>query len=187
MEASIHRLNAHALSKGFTLVELMVALAISSIVIASMLSAFLFFSKTSLSMSNYYDMSQQSRNFLQYFARDAREAEEIEWKSDSMFILTSKGTNIIYTYDSLLKTVSRQNTGHASVILARNVSDLEFRAYSLLGNQLPINEDLAAASENTKIIQAFGNIEIKTTTLADTTSPLVSAHYLLRNKPVAAP
>jgi len=173
--------------RGFSLVELMVATAISAIVVATMLSAFIFFAKTSLKMSNYYDMSQASRTFLFYFSRDIREAEAIEWKSNTEFALTSKGSKTNYAYDSLMDTVSRQVAGEAPLNVASELEDLEFRAFSISGDSLRLNGDLQTASQETKAVQVLGGFRRITSTTVETTTPLISARYMLRNKVVKAP
>jgi hypothetical protein len=165
----------------------MVSIAISSIVIAGVLSAFLFFSKTSLTFSNYYDMLNENQQLMQYLSRDIREASDITWIDSNSCQLLVKGVNITYTYDSSEKTVSRSMIGQPSRILATGVKELHFLAYKINGDQISLNSNLDDASSSTKMIQVTGILDRKTSTSTDKTTSFSSARHMLRNKAVSAP
>ena len=64
-------------SRGFTLVELLVATSIAMVLIAGMLSSYLFLGRNLVRDTNRQQLEAQSRNMLQTFARDVGVADRI--------------------------------------------------------------------------------------------------------------
>lgn len=120
-------------SQGFTLVELLVATSIATILIAGMLSSYLFLGRNLVRDTNRQQLEAQSRNLLQAFARDVGVADRIagaynsaddinsdsSWQtmptsSQAVFRMSppngSGGTYhyaVTYTYDANADTVTR--------------------------------------------------------------------------------
>src|ERR1044071_340928 len=59
---------------GFTLMEMMVALALAAIVMAALLTSYSMATRGFMSAGNYYDLEQDARVALEKLARDARQA-----------------------------------------------------------------------------------------------------------------
>ncbi len=70
-------------SRGFTLVELLVAISIATVLIGGMLSSYLFLSRNLVRDTNRQQLETQSRNMLQTFARDVGVADQIASAYDS--------------------------------------------------------------------------------------------------------
>jgi len=63
--------------KGFTLVEVMVAMSLSTLLLASAYATLFSLAKGSESMINFSEMNSQSRFALELFARDMRMASDV--------------------------------------------------------------------------------------------------------------
>ncbi|MEN8791254.1 MAG: PilW family protein [Lentimonas sp.] len=170
----------HICRSAFTLVEVMVTVTILSIVMASILSTTIFFSKNVASMGNYSSMSRDSRNALEILARDLHGAETVTVATASTLIVVLPvdlgGSTVAYVYDSLANTVTRSCTdasGTLDDILFNDVSDFQFYYYNRLGN-VPLDPITA------KSVQVKATLVKKVITL-DTTDYIISARFLMRN------
>src|SRR5947208_13205385 len=76
---------------GFTLVEVLIASTLSTLVLAGVLSAFLFLVRTGFRSSSYSEMEAQLRRGLDTFAQDTRSASDVHWNSAQSITLTVNG------------------------------------------------------------------------------------------------
>ncbi|MDQ8195550.1 prepilin-type N-terminal cleavage/methylation domain-containing protein [Coraliomargarita sp. SDUM461004] len=174
-------------TRGFTLVELLVSLSLSIILSAAVLTFYVFFAKATLLASNYSEFDREAGTFLQYFSRDIREAEDIVWLSENEFRLLKKGIYITYTYNSQLRKVTRNSPDQGSDEVASNINDLQFAAYTISGSRIQIAQSLTQANENTKMMQVIGTSSTRIATGIQSSAPIVSARYVLRNKATPIP
>jgi len=177
----------------FTLVELMIASALSAAILAGVLTAFLFLGRTGVAIQNYSDMEAQARGAMETFALDARMAYEVTWNSTQSVTLTTEsgGTKYKYTYSysSTQGTFSRQqtspSTGAADVLISNiRPGTFAFTAYKINTEEI----DLGSSNANgmTKQIQISLEARRTATTVATMTNKVVSARFVLRNKKVTA-
>ena len=91
---------------GFTLVEMMIGLGLSSLILALSGSLWLFGSRSFVAMGNYTDLDAKSRNALDLMSRDIRQATRVtafqnsgttKWLTVTNATL---GTLITYTWDA---------------------------------------------------------------------------------------
>lgn len=68
-----------ASKRGFTLVEMLVVVVLSSLVLAGVMAIFLFLTKSQIRSQHYRDMDTEARRALEYLARDMRMASDIQW------------------------------------------------------------------------------------------------------------
>jgi hypothetical protein len=170
-----------------TLAELLIAISLSIILSAVVLTFYLTFAKATLTMSDYTDYDMESNKLLQNFSRDVREAEAINWLSSNSFKLLKKGIYYTYTYDPDLQIVERSETGGSTSTLASNLSELEFQAYDLSGDPLTPGISYTALDESTKMLQVRGKFSKTPNSRAATSARIASARYILRNKETATP
>ncbi|HEU5395839.1 MAG TPA: prepilin-type N-terminal cleavage/methylation domain-containing protein, partial [Verrucomicrobiae bacterium] len=64
-------------SRGFTLVEMMVAIAASTMILMAFVALTIAMSRTMLAISNYNDLDNRSRNTLDTMSRDIRNASQL--------------------------------------------------------------------------------------------------------------
>jgi Tfp pilus assembly protein PilW len=176
---------------GLTLVEVMIASGIGSTVMIGVLSFFLMMGRSGLSASNYAGMEAQSRRAVDEFAQDVRMASDVTWNSASSVTLTvpdnyaAYGNKVTYAFDNsssgaTAKKFYRQpgdsGSGNPRTVMASNVATLTFARFTRTN---------AAASDNpsTKRLQLTMNLHTSRQTTVDQNTLIVSASYVLRNKP----
>ncbi len=197
IDPAAHRARRHP-ARAFTLVEVMVSATLATLVLAGVMSAFLFIGRTGFNAGNYSEMEAQTRRALDRFATDARRATAVQWHSSRQltFTLPTAGTGstqVTYAYDPLsvgatARSFYRYAGDAASAapreILVRGVdSDFAFARFKLEQNGVTAN---AATNDlETKLIQvSLRPLRSGVTVVASSQSTL-SARYLLRNKRVS--
>lgn len=182
-----------AAQRGFTLVEVMIASAISMAVLAGILSTFLMIGRSGYNAANYSVMESEARRALESFSEEARMANNITWNSATsvtLRVVTSTGTQLVtYAYDSsttgdtakcFYRVLGNASSTATRLVLVRNVSEFAFRRYKVInGVDYTANNDL-----ETKQIQiTLRSIRTGATTV-DATNAVLSARVVLRNKAV---
>lgn len=183
--------------RGFTLVEVMVAAALSTVVLAGVLSAFLFIGRTGFSSSGYSEMEAEVRRGLDTFATDARMASDIHWNSaQSVTLSLPTATNatqlVTYAYDATPGGTTAQcfyrlagaadSTAPRRVLVRHVASDFSFSRYKL--EQDGVTDNAAANDLETKLVQINLRVTRTAVTAGPTSQASRSARYLLRNKRV---
>lgn len=176
---------------GFTLVELMVAGGIGSVVLSGVLSVILMMGRSGLSATNYAEMEAHSRRAVDEFAQDVRMASNLTWNSATSVTLTvpdnytADGNKVTYALDSsstgaTANSFYRQpglpGSAGARFSLANNVTVLTFARYTR--TNAAVTDDLS-----TKRLQLTMNLRTARQTTVDQNTLVVSASYVLRNKP----
>jgi prepilin-type N-terminal cleavage/methylation domain-containing protein len=191
------RLRPHpARRRGFTLTEVLVSAALSSLIMAGVLSAFLFIGRTGFSASSYSEMESQLRRALDTFAHDARMAGGITWnhaQSITLSVPTAGGLqHVTYAYDHgatgptagcFYRVLGGPDSTAPRRVLAREVApDFNFTRYKL--EQDGVTDNAALNDLETKLVQV--NLRsVRTAVTAATTSQTGrSARFVLRNKRV---
>ncbi len=190
-------------SRGYTLVEVLVAAGLTGFILTGVLSTFLFLGRSSANIVNYSEMETEARKGLESFAVDTREASDLYW-IDANTIRLSIGTTFVnYGYDTSTKAfyrvpVTRSGSSGSYTYtesaprsqLIRRVEDFAFRGYQINATT-PIDvSDLStaakqsAASNVTKQIQISMRAIRKDVTVVGVTNSVFSARYILRNKKV---
>lgn len=114
--------------RGFTLVELLVGVTLSGMVMAAVLSSYLFLARSFTRLSNQQVLGSEARRTLTYFAKDVQAATGISGTpsatSVTLTLPTSNGTTTVaYTYDSSAGTFTRTPAGGTTLTLLRYITD----------------------------------------------------------------
>jgi Tfp pilus assembly protein PilV len=173
---------------GFTLSEVLIASSLATLVLAGVLSAFLFLARTSFRSSGYSEMDAEVRRGLDAFARDTRSATEVRWNSAQSITLTVNGAPVTYAYDNDTASGTYRSfyrlAGEARTVLVREVTpDFAFRRYKL--EQPGVSDNTAGNDSETKLLQLSLRAARTSGATVGATQAAVSARYLLRNKRVA--
>lgn len=117
------------LHRGWTLVELLVALATGTIVLAALVATTTFVSKSLIALGNYSDLNRASRNALDIMSRDVRNAAGlVSYATNSITLTNLDGTQFSYTYNSSTSQLTRSNNIGTTVLLT-DCKDLYFYTY----------------------------------------------------------
>ncbi|MBI2518714.1 MAG: prepilin-type N-terminal cleavage/methylation domain-containing protein [Opitutae bacterium] len=174
---------------GFTLVEVMISAGLGAILLAGVMSTFLFMGRSGANFQNYSDMESQARKALETFAEDARQADTITWNSNVSIRLTVNTVVVVYEYDSSTATFYRRVSGSSrALITGITASSFAFKAYNVNGTDLPLTSaaELATATSTTKQLQISLEATRTSQTVVAATNSVLSARYILRNKVVTA-
>lgn len=183
--------------KGFTLVEMLMAMTISSFILAGAYASIISLAKGSESLINYTEMNNQCRHALELFSRDMRMASDVlqhDFKSDSIVIERDQpnGASIFVRYHY----VNNSGTGGhfrreewsvypgdpsfdliSEDVLMFDVQALEFRYYRF-------DRDVAALTPlEVKHVEIEAELERDVLGLSNT-NYIVSARFMMRNKDV---
>ncbi|MET3871366.1 prepilin-type N-terminal cleavage/methylation domain-containing protein [Puniceicoccus vermicola] len=171
------RSEANRSPSGFTLVELLIAVAILTFGLIGAYAAISLLGKGSESVISYSEMNSQSRKMLTYLGRDVRAADDISIADETKLMLTDLGGNsITYEYDSENETVSRTKNAEAMTILG-NVTDCKFSYYTLRQ---------ASTSRPVEVKHVQLQARMKRPILSLTTSDdIVTARFMMRNHEVS--
>ncbi len=186
--------------RAFTLVEVLIATTLGGIVLAAVLSSFLFLGRVGYSVQNYADMERQARNAMETFALDVRMAYDARWtvvnnRPVAVTVEVEQGGSRVrytYAYNAAAGTFTRQrtgpSTGPAVVLISgiRNNPNIDFfTAYKIDTEKINFATTTPnAASNMTKQIQISLEAQRMRSTLATATNKVVSARFVLRNKRV---
>ena len=179
------RSNLHR--RGFTLVEVLIGATLGTMVLVGVLSSFLMLGRSGANAANYSMMEAESRRALEELSQDLRMTKDVIWNSDQSITLqvpdnyTSTANKVTYAYDSTSKILYRMGGTSSSTepktTLVRDVSSCTFARF----NRLNV---VATTNSAIKRIQLTLVVRKKSQTVAAATNTILSASYILRNKPV---
>ena len=103
----------------FTVVEFIVASAISVIVLGAVGATTIFTARSFVAMGNYADLDRQSRKALDIMSRDVRRSMALAaYSTNSMTLQDQDGlTNLSYYYSAAEGTLTRTKAGTNTVLL----------------------------------------------------------------------
>src|SRR5215475_12629297 len=97
--------------RGFTLVEMMVGVAIGCLLLATLATLYVFSMRSFAAMANYSDLNQKSRYASDIISRDIRSASSVASASATQIVLSddTSGTTTYttYLYDDVAGTLSK--------------------------------------------------------------------------------
>ena len=171
--------------RAFTLVEVMIASTLGTIVLAGVLSTFLMLGRSGANVANYSMMEAESRRALEELSQDLRMAKEIEWNSAESVTLTvpdnypSTANQVTYAFDSATKDFYRM-PGTASAtnprtVLVRSAASCSFARFDRQNNATT-NPRAIKRLQLTLVIRRKGQ------TVAAASNTIFSASYILRNR-----
>jgi prepilin-type N-terminal cleavage/methylation domain-containing protein len=177
---------------GFTLVEVLVSLALSLIVLAGVMSAFLMLGRTGMGIIQYSTSETEIRRGIEEFSQDVRMAENITWNSATSITLrvpgnyTATGNLVTYAFDSsftgptarsFYRVPGGPTSTAARTVYVRDISDFSYSRFNRLNVE-------AATNPETKRLRVTMNVRRARSTTVAANTTLVSASYTLRNKVV---
>jgi hypothetical protein len=157
---------------------------LSGLLLAAILSSFLFMGRSSVSIANYATMTSESRAGLEIFGRDIRSGENVKsgFTSTSVTILvprTSGGVDeIVYTFRPNQPNrpfVRIDSTGER--VLMTGIETLQLNYFNLQGAPANVPLEVKQVQLQLKLVRRAISLE--------NTEKIVSARFILRNKEVA--
>jgi len=120
--------NRRKASAAYTLVELIVGIALGMLVLGAVGSVYLYSLTSFATMANYADLNAKNRMASDLISRDIRAASGVTSVTTTQLVLHFPKTDVSYTYDPDLATVTRTQFGEPRILL-KNVDYLDFYLY----------------------------------------------------------
>lgn len=167
----------------------MVSSTLGVMIMAAVMSSFIYVGRTSMMLRNYADLETQARNAMETFAQDVRMSSAVAWNSSTALTITVRtggaDVPVRYAYDGSAQTFSRTFNGTTTVLIT-NIRSFAFSAYSIDTEPVSLTSPTNSTNIATKQIQIALETERRNAVLALSTNKVISARFVLRNKRVTA-
>jgi len=165
----------------FTLVEMLVTMAVGLMVGAAVVMLYFCVSRSFLTLDNYADMCQASQIALDKMSKDIRQSKQVTaYTTNSISFLDVHGNMLQYTYDSTAKTLTRI-LGTKNTVYLTNCDSLQFWVYQ----NIPVPGSFACYTPSTladaRVIQITWKCSRPIMGLKTTTETMESAQIAMRN------
>ncbi len=178
MSAGLH--NRKPLQAGFSLVELLISLALIMMLTLALLTSYLFIARGDRSLQNYGEMNAQARRLLEQLGADLRAATDVANFTETNLTLvlptnpTATSTqDVTWDYDSVSSTVTRQDDS-GTATLAGDVQTFAF--YYANGN----NVETTSLVEVKQVQLSLRMLRL--VALSVTSEYVISAQFTMRAK-----
>ena len=181
--------------RGFTLVELLVALALGCVVLTGVLTTNLQLMRSGVRLTQYAEMSAQLRRGLEALGADLKSASAIKWNSASditLTIPTVAGSTEQVTYawtsatQSLFQVPGTDSTVTAGrVYLVSGIPSFADGTAGVTFTRFDRDGNAATTDLATKLVRVSLNVVRSGGETATATDTAVSAAFILRNKPTS--
>jgi len=172
----------------FTLLEVMIALAIGALVGGALATTLLYGVRSMAALNNYIALDRSGRNSLDTLMTDIRAATEVTSTTpsgtyanlSSVSFVDLDGTFLTYTFDSTARTLERTQNGLTQMLLTNCVGNFDLFMHSLQPNSWTQYSN-AVNRADCKVVQVRWTC---TRTLLGTianTEDIVTAKILMRN------
>lgn len=179
--------------RGFTLVELIMAVLLSGIVMTGILTTNLQLMRSGVRVTQYAEMSSQVRRGVEQFEGDVKSAISITWNGVSDITLTLPAQNgttsqVTYAWTSATQSFFRVPGASSAVTVGRiylvnGIPTLADGSAGLIFARYDRDGSAASTDAATKKVQVSMNAVRTARTAATSTDTTVSAIFTLRNKP----
>lgn len=167
--------------RGFTLVELMVALSLGLLLATAVLSLSYFTSRSFAAMTNYSDLALSSRMALDKMARDIRTQRVLTAYATNTISLQDANSNTLqYIYNPNAHTLVAISGGKTNTYLTQ-CDSLQFWIYQHTVLSNTFNCDAPAFVTNARLIQVAWTCSRQIRGLKVNTDVSQSAEIALRN------
>jgi prepilin-type N-terminal cleavage/methylation domain-containing protein len=198
--------------RGFTLIEVMVAAGITSLLLAGVVTTFLLLGRTGANIGNYSEAEAKARQALEQFSREAHMAYSISGNTTTSVTLgmpdttatdripantTANGAYLVtYNFDTTNKLLTRAVNGGTPETLVSGVEQLGsipyINYYKLVnastvpapgeGYGTVVTDNKADLVDEVRQIEFSFSIKRASVTVASATNKVISARFILRNR-----
>jgi type II secretory pathway pseudopilin PulG len=175
--------NRRRISRGFSLVELMISLTLVMLLTLALLTSYLFIARGDRSLQNYGEMNAQARKMLEALGQDLRAATDVTNFNGNTLSLTIPADpsaitteDVTWEYNSVDRTVTRDDNSGTKT-LARDVETFAF--FYANGNNV-------ATSSLVEVKQVQLSLRmLRLVALSVTSEYVISAQFTMRAKSTA--
>lgn len=140
-------------ARGFTLVELMVAMALAALLMMVVGTLALYSGRSFAALANYTDLDHASRNALDILTRDVRQTQRLSsFQTNELVFVDSDGQPLTFRYSAADGTF-RRIKGGTSQLLLTECDYLKFSIYQRNPIGGTYDQYQAAAADTCKLIE----------------------------------
>lgn len=172
---------------GFTLVELLVGVGISSVLALALMSLMFYTSRSFAALTNYVDLDAYSKNALDRMTTEIRQTRRLVLGNESRLVfIDSDGKTLIYAYNAKARTLTRTKDGIADKDpLLRQCDSLKFSMFQRNPKKGTYDQYPTATANTCKLIQVQWTCSRDLIYLNWNTESILSAKIVIRNNPSA--
>src|SRR5262245_58119731 len=115
-------------NSAFTLVELMVAIAVGMVVMAGVMSFLFFSSRSFIALGNYLDLDQRTQLALDKMSREIRQVHKLTSYASTNLTFEDADGPLSYTYNPTKQVLTRTKGGVTETLLT-GCDSLQFSIY----------------------------------------------------------
>jgi len=168
---------------GFTLVEMMVASGVGTIVLTGLMLMFWFSNRSFASLANYLDLDQKTQSALDKMSREIRQVNMLTaYSPTSLTFQDWDGGTLQYTYDPNAQTLTRNKGDTNITTLLTGCDSLQFSIFQRTPNTNTYEPVSTSTVTNTKVIELTWNCYRKILGNTANTECMESAKIVIRNK-----
>lgn len=169
--------------QAYSLVEMIVAVAVGCMVLAGVLFLYLFSITSFASMANYTDLNSKSRFASDIITRDIRCALSVANATPSQLSLDEPNGTTTYTYDNNAGTLNRWCNGETQLLLS-GVDSLSFALFQrpATNNVAPFEQYSPATPATAKLVSFQWSCSRQVRALQSDSESLEAALVEIRNK-----
>lgn len=109
---------------GFTIAELLVGITLSGLIMAAVLSSYLYLGRNFMRLANQQTLEAEGRRTVQNFARDVRMATGFSGTpTATQLTLELPAGRVTYAYDNTRRRLTRTAAGGSAIVLLRHTTD----------------------------------------------------------------
>ena len=165
----------------FTLIELLVVSAVSLVVLLSVLSFFIFSTRSFTAMTNYLDLDQKTQLALDKMSQQIRQVNLLTaYTTNSLTFQDYDGVTLQYTYDPTARTLTRTKSGTSEMLLT-SCDSLAFSIFQRTPMSNTFQPYSTATTTNTKVIELTWNCSRTILGIKVNTESMQSAKVVIRN------
>lgn len=169
-------------SAAFTLVELMIASALSVLGTAAVFSFLLFSARSTAALDNYFDLDLKTQLAADKMSRQIRQVQKLTaYSTTNLTFQDNDGGTLQYNYDPVTQVLTRNKNGATETLLT-GCNSLQFSVFQrtpLSNSFLPYS---TSTSTNTKVIQLTWNCSRPGSLGQTNTESMQSGMVVIRDK-----
>ena len=171
--------------RAFTLVELLVGLAISGILATALMSLVFYTSRSFAALTNYVELDAYSKNALDRMTSEIRQVRRLTTGSERELVFQDfDGQELRYTYDPTAKTLTRSKGGvRDPEPLLKQCDSLRFSLFQRNPRGGSYDQYPAATPATCKLIQVRWVCSRDLIHARQNTESILSAKIVIRNNP----
>ena len=138
---------------GFTLVEVLVAMGIASLVLLTVYTLFFYSNQSLLSLINHVELERVNGRAVDRLSQQIRQVFQLtSYSPTNLTFVDFDGKSLQFIYDSKQRTLSRVKQGEGASVYLTDCDSLQFQVYQRTVQSGAMDVSSAAAGPDCKVV-----------------------------------